>query len=154
MCCGYSQELYLFKKYKLIYIMKQDYLKHLFTILLLLCATAVTAHDFEVGGIYYNITDAVAKTVAVTYKGGNSTSYSNEYSGAATIPASVTYNGSTYSVTTIGNYAFYKCNGLTSIEIPNSVTTIEDYAFSNCTGLTSVTIPNSVTEIGISAFGC
>ena len=38
--------------------------KHLFTILLLLCATVATAHDFKVDGIYYNITDAVAKTVA------------------------------------------------------------------------------------------
>ena len=59
------------------------------------------------------------------------------------------------SVTTIGDYAFYNCRGLTSIEIPNSVTTIGGCAFYNCTGLTSVTIPNSVTSIGDYAFyGC
>ncbi|MBO6189480.1 MAG: leucine-rich repeat protein [Alloprevotella sp.] len=70
-------------------------------------------------------------------------------------PAAVTYDGTTYSVTSIGWYAFYDCTGLTSITIPNSVTTIGDYAFQYCTGLTSITIPNSVTSIGSSAFdGC
>ena len=56
------------------------------------------------------------------------------------------------SVTTIGNSAFSHCGSLTSVTIPNSVTTIGDYAFYECSGLTSVTIPNSVTTIGNSAF--
>ena len=56
------------------------------------------------------------------------------------------------SVTTIKNYAFYRCSSLTSVTIPNSVTTIEERAFYGCTGLTSVTIPNSVKIIGASAF--
>ena len=56
------------------------------------------------------------------------------------------------SVTSIGDYAFWYCTGLTSIEIPNSVTSIGNYGFGGCTGLTSVTIPNSVTSIGASAF--
>ncbi len=59
------------------------------------------------------------------------------------------------SVTTIGNFAFYGCSGLTSVSIPNSVTCIDDYAFSGCTGLTSITIPNSVIFIEYGAFlGC
>ena len=59
------------------------------------------------------------------------------------------------SVTTIGNYAFKGCKGLTSITIPDSVTTIGNYAFTGCSGLTSVTIPDSVTSIGNYAFyGC
>ena len=59
------------------------------------------------------------------------------------------------SVKTIGKNAFYGCNGLTSLTIPNSVTSIGDYAFYNCSGLTSVTIGNSVTNIGYWAFsGC
>jgi len=56
------------------------------------------------------------------------------------------------SVTSIGNYAFYNCSGLTSVTIPNSVTSIGRSAFENCSGLTSVTIPNSVTSIGYRAF--
>ncbi|MGN0542106.1 MAG: leucine-rich repeat domain-containing protein [Acutalibacteraceae bacterium] len=56
------------------------------------------------------------------------------------------------SVTSLGNYAFQSCTGLTSVIIPDSVTSIGNYAFSSCTGLTSVTIPNSVMSIGDSAF--
>ena len=52
------------------------------------------------------------------------------------------------SVTSIGDYAFYKCTGLTSVTIGNGVTSIGNYAFSDCTGLTSVTIGNGVTSIG------
>ena len=59
------------------------------------------------------------------------------------------------SVTSIGNYAFLNCSGLTSVTIPNSVTSIGDAAFSGCSSLTSITIPNSVTSIEESAFrGC
>ncbi len=58
-------------------------------------------------------------------------------------------------VTSIGNYVFENCNGLTSITIPDSVTSIGSLAFYGCSGLTSVTIPDSVTSIDSSAFyGC
>ena len=56
------------------------------------------------------------------------------------------------SVTNIGGYAFYGCEGLTSVTFGNSVTSIGDYAFRGCTGLSSVTIPDSVTSIGERAF--
>ena len=58
-------------------------------------------------------------------------------------------------VTSIGNWAFYKCTSLTTITIPDSVTSIGDWAFYKCTSLTTITIPDSVTSIGEAAFrGC
>ena len=56
------------------------------------------------------------------------------------------------SVTSIGDYAFSGCSGLTSVTIPGSVTSIGERTFYNCSNLTSVTIPGSVTSIGYSAF--
>ena len=100
--------------------------------LFLMTAMLSFAHDFEADGIYYKITSSSAPyTVAVTYRGTYYYSYSNEYTEAVTIPATVTYNGKTYSVTSIGSYAFWNCSGLTSITIPNSVTSIGGYAFSD-----------------------
>ncbi len=115
---------------------------------LLLPATAV-AHVFEVDGIYYNIN---GNEVTVTFKGSYETEYENEYSGNVIIPATVTYKGTTFPVTSIGEYALSGCSGLTSVEIPNSVTSIGDYAFYGCSGMTSVEIPNSVTSLGVGAF--
>ena len=100
---------------------------------------------FTVGGIAYLITSSTSpKTVEVAY-GGN-------YTSEVSIPASVSYNSISYSVTTIGNYAFDQCTGLSSITIPGSVTNIGSYAFYKCTGLTSISIPSSVTSIGKYAF--
>ena len=56
------------------------------------------------------------------------------------------------SVTSIGEYAFYNCSKLTSITMPDSVTSIGVGAFEHCTSLTSATIPDSVTSIGSGAF--
>ena len=57
------------------------------------------------------------------------------------------------SVTSIGDEAFHACDNLTSITIPNSVTSIGDSAFYHCDSLTSISIPDSVTWIGDDAFG-
>ena len=122
-------------------------------ILMSLVANVVSAHDFVVDGIYYNITSSTAPlTVAVSYQGSSYSSYSNEYTGSVSIPSSVTYNDNTYSVTSIGNSAFRGCSSLTSVSIPNGLTSIGSSAFYGCTGLLSVIIPNSVTNIGSSAF--
>lgn len=69
------------------------------------CCMAANAHDFEVDGIYYNI--LTTAKVEITFKGSSYYEYDNEYTGKAEIPESVTYNGNTYSVTSIGDRAFY-----------------------------------------------
>ena len=104
---------------------------------LLMSSLSLMAHEFEVDGIYYKINGNKA---AVTFRGSYSDSYDNEYSGSVVIPATVTYNGTTYPVTAIGAEAFWKCTGLTSIDIPNSVTAIGVIAFAECTGLTSIVV--------------
>ena len=126
----------------------------LFTFFLALVAnvSAIYASDIEVDGIWYDF-DSNTKTASVTYQGSAYNSYTGEYSGSVIIPETVTYNGTTYSVTSIGSTAFNGCSALTSVTIPNSITSINDYAFGRCSSLTSITIPESVTSIGDGAFG-
>ena len=131
--------------------MKTNILKSLLSIACLLCSIAVYAHDFEVDGIYYKITDKTKNKVEVTY-GGTSSGFDVLYTGDVVIPETVTYSGNTYSVTSIGVSAFSQSTDMTSITIPNSVTSIGDGAFIRCLGLKSITIPNSVIEIQSDAF--
>ena len=99
-------------------------------------------NKYLIDGIYYSFSGNEAIVASSNTK----------YSGSVVIPASVTYGGKTYSVTSIGESAFSGCGDLTSITIPNSVTAIGDYAFQYCTGLTSITIPGSVSRIGNNVF--
>ena len=114
----------------------------------ILCANILVAQtQFTSGGLNYEVIDNNSVKVA--------RQSSSAISGSVVIPSTVTYNGTTYSVTSIGEWAFSCCSGLTSVTIPNSVTSIGEGAFGGCSGLTSVTIPNSVTSIGEWAFsGC
>ena len=124
---------------------EEMFMKHLFTMLLALVAATASAQDFEVDDICYNILSEDDKTVEVT-----ESPYG--YRDNVVIPAEVTYDGSTYSVTTIGLDAFTFCSALTSVEMPK-VTTIGVEAFYYCEALTSVEMPE-VTTIGEYAFGC
>ena len=112
------------------------------------------AYDIEVANadgvtIYYNFTHNKTE-LEVTFQ--ETFEYNADYAGKVVIPESVTYEGNAYPVTSIGLYAFYGCDGLTSVTIPNGVTTIGYMAFSRCGSLTEVTIPNSVASIGYAAF--
>ena len=101
----------------------------------LLATTSLWAYDFQSGDLYYNITnDTIAPyTVEVT------TNYVYGFYPLTTviIPETVTNNGTTYSVTSIGRNAF-QYSFLTSITIPNSVTSIGEDAFYNCSSIDTV----------------
>lgn len=120
----------------------------LITIAVLLCSATASAYDFEVDGIYYNIISTTDLTVKVT-------SGDNNYSGEIIIPSAITYKSRTLKVVAIGDEAFFCCDSLVNITIPNTVTSIGISAFSRCRALASAVIPNSVTTIGNAAFyGC
>lgn len=72
--------------------------------------------------------------------------------GAVEIPTSVTYDKTTYSVTSIGSFAFRNCHELTSVKFPPTITSIGDFAFLWCNALTEVTIPLAVTSLGTAVF--
>jgi hypothetical protein len=133
----------------------------LLTLILFSISSNIKAQDISAANnvgdtIYYNITSNVAPyTVEVTYKGSSHMTYPNEYMGAIQIPSTVTNNGITYSVTSIGEYAFGLCSALTSVNIPNSITSINAAAFFECEALTSINLHNFITSIGDFAFfGC
>ena len=94
----------------------------------------------------------VVDGIGYVFSGTTATVWSRDYSGDIVIPESITFRNSKYSVTSIGESAFYECSYLTSVTIPNSVTSIGDWAFAGCSGLTEVTIPDSVTTIEDDAF--
>lgn len=129
--------------------MKKLLLSHIFV----LVSLAVSAHDFVVGGVYYNIVSSANHTVEVTFQGPYFDSSVNEYRGSVTIPSTVTYEKVQYRVTSIGDEAFYDCANLTAVVMPEGVTGIGANSFRSCTGLTSIRIPEGVASIGEWAFG-
>ncbi len=120
-------------------------------LLLLLCSVGVThlfALSFDDGYLKYTV-NADGTTVTVDGRKSGITA-----SGSLSIPSTVTNNNITYTVTAIGNYAFYNCSGFTgTLTLPNTLVTIGNYAFGSCSNfMGSLTIPNSVTMIGDNAF--
>lgn len=94
-------------------------------------------------GLVYNL-DEENQTATVSDCDGSVTT--------VTIPSTITADEIVYTITGIGGNAFFYCNSLVSLELPESVTSIGTFAFSNCNSLTSLKLPESVTSIGSSAF--
>ena len=99
-------------------------------LMLMLSTSHLRAYDFMVDSLAYNV-NSDGTSVTVTYAQQYSPS---NYSGLTTvsIPSSVTYEGITYSVTAIGESAFYYSYDLTNITLPNSIISIGQYAFYFC----------------------
>ena len=130
-------------------------------ILAILCSTSIALADTYTGttGDCTYTLDTSDSTLVISGSGAMADYSPSSYSSAASSSAPW-YSYRSYvktitiedGVTSIGNYAFYKCTSLTSINIPESVTSIGSDAFYYCTSLTSITIPESVTSIGSYAF--
>ncbi len=92
----------------------------------------VVASDETIDGIVYTLNGS-----NYTATVGSNTTYSG---GTLVIPETVEYNSKTYTVTSIGSYAFNGCSNLTSVTIPSSVKSFGSYVFYNCSNLSSITL--------------
>ena len=111
----------------------------------LLCANVLLAQTtFTIGDLTYGVISTNPPQVEVNDANLSITT--------TNIPETVTYNETTYSVTSIEEWAFYNCSSLTSVTIANSVISIGNGAFYNCRSLTYISIGNSLTYIGYDAF--
>ncbi len=130
------------------------------------------AAKVRIGQLYYNL-DTKNGTAEVTYTSNDGSNYSNISTSVITVPASVSYNGRSYTVVGLGESALcgvgltkitlpntlkyigklsLSWSNMTSVNIPSSVITIADSAFSTSWELQSVTIPANVRKIGVGAF--
>ena len=75
-----------------------------------------------------------------------------DYPGYVIIPSAIERDGKTYTVTSIGDYAFWWCTLISEIIIPEGIITVGNNAFSSCTSLTEIIFPDSVISIGEKAF--
>jgi len=109
----------------------------------------------EIEGVFYalNPEDGTAEVINTNY---NETGYvASSYQGDLVIPALLNHEGKAYQVTSVGDRAFYMCEALTSVTLPESLVRIGNNAFLGCTGLTSLVIPDGVTQFGTFCFfGC
>ncbi len=117
-----------------------------------------TAYDFSAVSpsghtLFYNIDGSNVKVVSEMVADLGNDVYETLPTGDLVIPESVTHDGMTYPVTTIGDCAFLNCFGLTSVSIPATVTTIESDALAGCSGIKNLVVPATVTSIDSNAFG-
>ena len=122
--------------------------KIFFTLLALLACSFSFAEIVKIGDLYYSLSSNTAQVVK------DQTSNNSVYSAytSVAIPASVTYNSTTYSVTSIGTSAFEGLTNLESVVLPSTITTINTDAFYGCTKLSSVNLPKGLTSINLRAF--
>lgn len=114
---------------------------------------------YEIDGLFYSL-DKDNNTATVFYENKNTVDnwereeLRDNYAALTevVIPSTVTFDGETYTVTAIGEYAFNHCSKLTSVSIPESVTSINQFAFYGCSSLTSVELPAAIVELSPLAF--
>lgn len=113
--------------------------------LLLILTSLLTITAQEVDGIYYSFNEELGEAV-VTYRGAEEEdgwmyfSASELYVDDVVIPAEVTYNGKSYSVTGIGTNAFAGSKYLTSLSLPSTITYFGEDVFPLCQSLHTILV--------------
>ena len=141
--------------------MKELLMKQVLLLLAILSmAVGASAQNFDFSAtapsgqtLYYKIMDT--STVNVVYPQYANNDYWSGYTkptGTLTIPSVVTNSGISYTVTSIGAYAFYACSGIETLNMPTSLVSIGNNAFYNCTNINHIIIPEGVATIGEYAF--
>ncbi len=112
--------------------------------------TAVAALFALLPGISGNVQAEIEGIYTYSVAGGAATitKCSQNASGSLTVPAEL----GGVPVTRIGGSAFYACEELTSVRLPDGVTRIGDYAFAECCALKRVTLPAGLTALGDGVF--
>ncbi|MDE5784528.1 MAG: leucine-rich repeat domain-containing protein [Prevotella sp.] len=129
--------------------MKKRILKLLLAIICLLGSVNVSAHDFKVDGICYDVVSLSEFTCKVVREMASKNSY-YYYTGDIVIPATVNYANKTWTVVAIESGVFSESSDLTGITIPNTISSIGKNMFYRCPKLARVTIEdgNTVLELG------
>ena len=127
--------------------------KIIITLLLLATAMAARALSFWQPAptgqmIYYTVISGTSTVRVANPEWDDNT----PPTGTLVLPATVTNNGTTYSVVSLGIEAFRGCTGLTKVVIPEGVTSIGRMAFYGCSALDTIELPTSLTEIMSQAF--
>ena len=125
----------------------------------MLLLTCLTARGFDFADtlpsgqvLYYSY---VAGGVEVVHPNANVSTGWVGYTkpiGSLTIPARVSHDGTVYTVTAVGDYAFRYCTGLTSVVLSDGIASVGNSAFYSCTGIVELTLPASMTSLGNGAF--
>ena len=145
---------------KTLQMKKKNFLVLITLLLSMVGMTKVYAYDFTAvtttgQTLYYSIISNNQHYVKMVYPGNsNNNPWGNivKPSGKVLLPAMVDYNGITWYVRYIDNYAFYGCFEITEAIISEGINSVGDYSFFGCTGLTTLTIGPTVTSIGDYAF--
>lgn len=127
---------------------------HYLCLLLSLCfglTSAAQTERVEVDHVFYNI-DPAAGTAEVSYYLSYNPANGDYYKGDVVIPETFDYEGTTYTVTSVAQRAFYYCTDMTSIQLPATVHTIYSNVFFGCTNLKRANIPEGVTNLSTSLF--
>ena len=124
--------------------MKHFYKKVSLCLMAIMTAANIFAETVEIDGITYD-TDADNKCAIVS-------KVPDTQVGVVVILEIITYDNTEYKVKEIGPEAFYRCEQITSVNLPNIITTIGDKAFWGCSRIKSFNFPESLTTIGKEAF--